>query len=329
MELKGEWRPSAESKIPHMRSYHISALYSLTKPWEDIVLDYVEAGADPKKLQTFYNLDLGIPFEDRIGGVEYQQVHRLKDDTMPNNLLPDEALFLTAAADVQRDRIEVEIKAWGDRFRCWGLDHRIFYGDTGNVYDSCYSQLAAIQDEFFTSENGTQKRVEIMLVDSGDGENTDTVYNFCYKYGNNVIYPLKGFPSTPRTREKYKISEINEYGGLPLVNIYVDLYKNMIAKYFSQEERPNDKTPDGWFTFAQNYSDEYFRQLTTERRTKIKTSAVLRWVQHGRNEAFDLNVYNFAACDIMIAQWSETYFGYKKSSPKEVFDYLKQIQNVA
>lgn len=338
MELKGEWRPTSKSKVPHMRSYHISALYSLTKPWEEIVLDYVEAGTDPKKLQTFYNLDLGLTFADRMGGVEYQQVHRLKDDTMPNNVIPKEALFLTAAADVQRDRIEVEIKAWGDRFRCWGIDHRIFYGDTGNVYDPCYTQLAAIKDELFPSEKGTNGKmaggryVELMLVDSGDGENTDTVYNFCYKFGDNVIYPLKGFPATPRTREKYKINEIKEYGGLPLVNIYVDLYKNMIAKYFSQEERPNDRTPDGWFTFAQNYSDEYFRQLTTERRTKIKTSSgveVLRWVQHGRNEAFDLNVYNFAACDILIAQWSSALLELEKPSPKDVFEYLKQTQAAA
>lgn len=323
MELQGEWRATSKSKVPNMRSYHISALYSLTKPWEDIVFDYVDAGTDPKKLQTFYNLDLGLTFADRMGGVEYQQVHRLKDDTMPNNFVPKEALFLTAAADVQRNRIEVEIKAWGDRYRCWGVDHRIFKGNTADVYDSCYAELAKIKDEVFTDG----RQIELMLVDSGDGENTDTVYNFCDKFGDyGLILPLKGFPSTPRTREKFKINEIKEYGGLSLVNIYVDLYKNMLAKYFSQEHRPGDIEPDGWFTFAQGYTDEYFRQLTTERRTKIKTAAggeVLRWVQHGRNEAFDLNVYNFAAADILIAQWSYQFFKLEYSNPKAVFEYLK------
>ena len=107
MLIKGEWRATAQSKKPNFRSYHISALYSLTKDWKAIVFDFIDAGKDAKKLQTFYNLNLGLPFEDRMGGLEYQQVHRLKDDLMPDNLVPADSLFLTAAADIQRDRIEV------------------------------------------------------------------------------------------------------------------------------------------------------------------------------------------------------------------------------
>ncbi len=322
MELKGEWRPTSTSKVPNMRSYHISALYSLKKKWAEIVLDFILAGTDPKKLQAFYNLDLGLPFEDRTGGLEYQEVHRLKDDSMPNNVVPKEAFFLTMAADVQRDRIEVEIKAWGDRFRCWGIDHRVFYGNTSDVYDPCWRQVANIKDEIFTDG----RQIEIGLIDSGDGENTDTVYSFCDLFGDGIFFPLKGFNSTARTREKFKISEINEYGGLPRIDIYVDLYKNLLAKYLSQQERQGDIYPDGWFTFAQNYSNEYFRQLTTERKEKIKTPGgleVIKWVQHGRNEAFDLNVYNFAACDLIIYQCSTGPLERENSDPRAVFEYFK------
>ena len=326
MELKGEWRPQTQAKRPNMRSYQISALYSLTKPWEEIVSDFVDSGTDPKKLQAFYNLDLGMPFADKTGGVEYQQVHRLKDDSMPNNFVPKEAFFLTAAADVQRDRIECEIKAWGDRYRCWGIDHRVFPGNTNNVYDDCWRQLAAIKDEVFTDG----RQIETMFVDSGDGENRDTVYSFCDMYGEDgLIFPLKGFNATQRTKEKYRITEIKEYGGLLLIEPFVDLYKNLLAKYLSQEERPGDIYPDGWFTFAAGYSDEYFRQLTTERKVKIKAAngqEITKWEQHGRNEAFDLNVYNFAACDFTIYQYSYLRLGYETSNPRAVFDYMRQQQ---
>ncbi len=321
IELKGEWRPTKKSTVPNYRSYHISALYSLTKRWENIVSDFINAGSDPKKLQSFFKLDLGLPFEDRTGGVEYQTVHRLRDETQEKNVVPKEALFLTCCADVQDDRIEAEIKAWGNRYRCWGIDHRVFYGNPNDIYDKCWQDFRAIKDEIFTDK----RQIELMLVDSGDGEKRDVVYSFCDTFGDNLIMPLKGFVSTTRTKEKFKIVDIKEYEDIFLVEIYVDLYKNSLARYLSQEERIDDDYPDGWFTFANSYKDEYFRQLTTEQRVKVKTPSgvvKLKWEQHGRNEAFDLNVYNLAAADIVIQQYS-AYLGYESSNPREVFEFLK------
>lgn len=322
IEQEGEWIPTTSSKIPFFRSYHISSLYSLEKPWWQVVHAFISAGNDPKNLQTFYNLDLGLPFEDRTGGVEYQTVHRLKDYDMPNNHVPEEALFMTAVADVQRDRIEVEIKAWGDRYRCWGIDHRVFRGNTSDIDDPCWQELAKITDEVFTDE----RQIELMLVDSGDGEMRDVVYHFCDIYGDGLILPLKGFVSSTRTREKFKIAEIKELEGLYLIEIYVDLYKNTLARYLNQDDREGDIYPDGWFTFASTYSDEYFRQLTTERKVKVTTPGGLtsvKWVQHGRNEAFDLNVYSLAVCDLFIYQQSTIFLGLENANPRAVFEYLK------
>jgi len=327
IEQKGEWRATAKAKKPYFRSYQISALYSLTKPWKDIVYDFLDAGSDPKKLQTFCNLDLGEPFEDRTGGVEYQVVHRLKDVNAKNNVIPKEALFLTCCADVQRNRIECEIKAWGDRYRCWGIDHRVFPGNTSDIYDPCWQKFASIKDEIFTDN----RQIDLMLVDSGDGELTDVIYNFCDTFGDGLIMPSKGLVSTTRTKDKFKIVEIDGYNGISLVEIYVDLYKNTLARCLSQEERIDGDYPDGWFTFAQNYSDEYFRQLTTEERVKVTTPSglvKLKWVQHGRNEAFDLNVYNLAAIDMIIMQYSMFYLGEESSNPRKVFEYMKDLRNV-
>ena len=330
IEQDGEWIPTQKSIIPYFRSYHISALYSLTKPWENIVLEFINAGNNPDKLQSFYNLNLGLPFEDRTGGLEYQKVHRLKDEDMENNILPKEALFLTCAADVQRDRIECEIKAWGDRYRCWGIDHRIFKGNVYDIYDPCWNSFLKIKDEVFKyadkiKQNGMQ--VELMAVDSGDGELRDVVYNFCDTFGDGLIMPLKGFVSTTRTREKFKIVPINEFETISLIEIYTDLYKNSLSRYLSQEERIDDDYPDGWFTFAKGYSDEYFRQLTTEQKVKVQTPGgltAIKWVQHGRNEAFDLNVYNMALADIVIYQQSVLYLGLDSSNARAVFELMKK-----
>ena len=328
IEKKGEWRATANSKVPHFVSYHISALYSLTRPWWRIVQRFIEAGKNPEKLQVFYNLDLGLPFEERTGGVEYQQVHRLRDDRIQKNFVPKEALFMTCAADVQRNRIEAEIKAYGDRFRCWGIDHRVFYGNTNDIYDPCWQQFRAIKDEVFTDN----RRIDIQIVDSGDGETQSAVYDFCEIFGDGIILPLKGLAVTERTKEKVRVSDLKDYNNISLVEIYVDLYKNILARYFSQEESFDDNHyPDGWHTFANSYTDEYFRQLTTEQRVKATTpggSVKIRWVQHGRNEAFDLNVYNLAAADLYIKNLSVYVLGLENPDPRSVFEYLKAIRNL-
>ncbi len=328
MEKKGVWKPTANSKVPHFVSYHISALYSLTRPWWRIVQRYIEAGKNPEKLQVFYNLDLGLPFEERTGGVEYQQVHRLRDDRMPKNVVPKEALFMTCAADVQRNRIEAEIKAYGDRFRCWGIDHRVFYGNTNDIYDPCWQQFKAIKDELFTDG----RRIDIQIVDSGDGETQSAVYDFCETFGEGEILPLKGLGITERTKEKFKLTDLPDYQYISLFEIYVDLYKNILARYLSQEESFDDNHyPDGWHTYANSYTDEYFRQLTTEQRVKEITpggSVKIRWKQHGRNEAFDLNVYNLAAADLYIKNVSLYILKLEKPDPRSVFEYLKAIRNL-
>lgn len=327
IEQQGEWRPTQRPKVPHYRSYHISALYSLTKPWENIVRDFIEAGTDPRKLQVFYNLDLGLPFEEKTGGVEYQQVQRLRDNETPNNQVPPEALILTVAVDVQRDRLEVEIEAWGDRFRCWSIDHRVFKGDTTDLNDECWQKLKAIKDEEFTDG----RLIDLGGIDSGDGESTDVVYDFCELYGDGVFMPLKGFVSTTRSREKFKIADIKNRETLSLVEIYVDLYKNTIARYLAQEERVDDEYPDGWHTFARGYSDEFFRQLTTERRVKKKlASGIIKtvWEQHGRNEAFDLCGYNLAMLDVLIQQTSLYVLGLEGVSSQKVFEYYKTLREI-
>lgn len=328
IEKKGEWRATANSKVPYFVSYHISALYSLTRPWWRIVQRFIEAGKNPEKLQVFYNLDLGEPFEERTGGVEYQQVHRLRDVNLVKNTVPNEALFMTCAADVQRNRIEAEIKAYGDRFRCWGIDHRVFYGNTLDIYDPCWQQFRAIKDEIFTGD----RQIDIQLVDSGDGETQSAVYDFCETFGDGIILPLKGLRVTERTKEKIKVADLKDYNNISLVEIYVELYKNILARYFSQEEPLDDSYyPVGWHTFANSYTDEYFRQLTTEQRIKTTTPAgivKIQWVQHGRNEAFDLNVYNLAAADLYIKNLSLYVLGLENPDPNAVFEFLKATRNL-
>ena len=318
---KGFWQPTAIAKKPHYVSYHVSGLMSPTYSWENLVADFLDCGNDPTKLKVFYNNKLGLPFEDTTAGVSLISITKMRDGVYNNDEIPDETLFLTAACDVQDDRLEVEIKAWGDRFRNWGINHIVIPGDTSDSMDPCWQELVDIKDKIWAG-----KQIFYMLVDSGDGEKTDLIYRFCEQYGDGVIFPLKGISTTARTNDKFKIKTLDDYS-VQLVEIYVDSYKTQLARWFNQEWRESDENyPEGWATIANGYSDEYLRQLTTEHRVKKITDTgriVISWEAHGRNEAFDLNVYNLCAADLVVNEISRNYLKLPASNAGKVFEVLK------
>jgi phage terminase large subunit GpA-like protein len=329
---KGEWIPTTKAKKPNYRSYHLSTLYSLFKTWEDCVADFLDAGTDPVKLQSFYNLTLGLPFEETVAGVELYKVRQLKEEHRPNNIVPNEALFLVGACDIQDDRLEVEIKAFGDRWRSWGIDHRIIKGYTSDPLDNCWNELYKIKDEVFyteTTKEGTHSGMLLraILIDSGDGEKTDLVYKFCEKDEERVFIPIKGINTTILNNKKFNIKPLDGYSNLYLLEIYVTLYKNQIARFLNSEWRSNEPYPYGYMTFAKDYTEEYFRQLTTERKIKEKLdngSIIVKWEQHGRNEAFDLCVYCLCGAEFLI---SELVRNGQCNNGKEAFELLKKQQN--
>ena len=207
----------------------------------------------------------------------------------------------------------------GQKMAELGIDHRIIYGNTSDSNDPCRNELADIKDNDW---NG--KQIELMLVDSGDGEKTDLIYSFCSYFGENVIYPCKGFEASIKTKEKFKLLKLENYE-LYLVEIYVDLYKNQLSRWLNQEWRKNEDCPEGWVTFAKDYSDEYLRQLTNEKKVKITTPGGLiktKWVKKGRNEAFDLNVYNLCAAELVVQTYSKNLFDTEQVNAKAVFDWM-------
>ena len=100
-ERGAEWVPTCKAKQPNFESYQISSMYSLTVKWVDIVVEFLEAIGDPMKMQLFYNRFLGLPFEDRSGGVEVGKISD-KAGHYHANTIPEGVLFVSAAVEVQR-----------------------------------------------------------------------------------------------------------------------------------------------------------------------------------------------------------------------------------
>jgi len=108
-----------------MRSYHLPGLYSPVgfRSWESAVIEFLQIkheGFPVLKFQNWVNTFLGEPFEDQAGRPKIEALIISKKDyhleTLPEDAKP---LFVTIGADVQKDRIECEVVAWGKNKESW------------------------------------------------------------------------------------------------------------------------------------------------------------------------------------------------------------------
>ena len=284
----GEWR--AARPFRGHASFHLSELYSPWRKWSDIVqsfLDKKHAG----DLQSFINVSLAETWEETGETVdETGLLERREEYTTP---VPLGGLLLTAGVDVQPDRLECEVVAWGHGEESWSVDYNIIYGDPDAP--EVWEELDDYLDRRWRHESGVELSIYATAIDSG-GANTQSVYQYCKKRRASRRFAIKGkggegvpIVSAPTKRKTGRRS------GRPveLFSLGVDQAKTLLFKRLPQEgDGP------GRCHFPMHYQEEYFRQLTAEKCVTryVKGFPKREWVKtFTRNEALDCRVYAYAA----------------------------------
>jgi phage terminase large subunit GpA-like protein len=205
-------------------------------------------------------------------------------------------LLVTASVDVQADRLEVKVKAWGRGEESWLVDHQVIHGDTETTQP--WVELDEYLQKQFPHECGATLRIGATAVDAG--YRTQTVYAFCRPRTHRHVFPVRGQSQPGKTilgRPSDQDIDHNGqkiHGGVKLWPIGADTAKSKIyARLKIAEPGP------GRMHFPLGLPDEYFKQLTAERLiTKYVRGYLKRvWEKEAgeRNEALDLEVYAYAA----------------------------------
>jgi len=86
---------------------------------------FEEAQKNPALLQVFINTVLGETWAQQGEAPDWQRLYERRED-YKIGAVPAGGLFLTAGVDVQRDRIECEVVAWGRGKESWSVEYRVF-----------------------------------------------------------------------------------------------------------------------------------------------------------------------------------------------------------
>ena len=303
----GEWRPTAAGN-GITRGYHLSSYYSPVGwlSWTEIMRKRDAAVHSPEKLQTFFNTILGMPWADQGEVPDVDRLYERRENYVIGEV-PEGGLILTAGADVQRDRIEVEIVAWGRDRHSWSVDYRVLEGNTNQP--EVWGKLAALLGEDFPSFYGGALRIKKLAVDSGF--NTLRVYQWARQMGSLHVMAVKGenhthvsaFVGPPALVDVTPGGRVIR-GGVRLwpVNTSIgkeELYRTL--RLSAPDLSAGEEWPAGYCHFP-NYGKEFFEQLCAEQLIThtIAGRTTTRWEKRReRNEALDIRIYARAAASVL------------------------------
>lgn len=300
----GQWRMTAsENANPKRRGYHISSLYSPLGwfTWAEIAEQWIKAQGDVTRLKSFINTILGETFEEDGESLDYEKLYENRREVYVADL-PDDVLVLTAAVDVQDDRLEYECVGWGLGKSSSGIEYGAFYGDPGQ--QDVWNRL----DEWLLRQwsycDGTRLSISCTCIDSG-GHFTMEVYRFCKAREQRRVFAIKGrggvgVPMVGRATRSNRI-------GAALFPLGVDSGKEVVVSRLKIDEPerqgysryPMQENGDP----TKGYDSAYFRALTSEKRQLKyhKGRPRYEWFKKSgvRNEALDIRNYATAALEIL------------------------------
>jgi phage terminase large subunit GpA-like protein len=297
MVAGGLWIPQAPAITRHA-GFHISEFYSPWSRWRDIAENFLKARRRREQLQVWVNTTAGETFKE-TEALELN-VHTLAARREKYEDIPEGAVFLTCATDVQATRLESVLIAWGENDENWFIDHNVIHESPERK--ESWEALEEYHRRPWRHASGLMLHpwqvggLQAITIDSG--YQAEYIYRYVAKHQREWrIYATKGdhgFKHPDIIRIHFNNPKRARFALLG-----VDGIKATIFNRLTIEEKGS-----GYCHFSDRCGDEFFQQLTSEHKVYRKDAAGLmvpRWeLKEGeRNEILDCYAYNFAARSLL------------------------------
>lgn len=294
----------ATAKFNGIAGFYINELYSVfeganfkTLAEKKLIALHEYNMGKPEKLIAYINSSEGMPYE-YVG--DTATADDLKEHGLDYDLgtVPDGGLILTAGVDVQEDRLEMIVRAWGRDDQSWLVDRQKFYGNISDAKSPVWNELSTALDHQYECANGRFVMIERMSIDSG--YLSENVYKFVRAHkrtlaikGSSTDFGTREIFAVPRkidTRHKVKRTKSDKYG-VQSYQVGTQRAKTQISDWLSLSGRPT-----AVFFWPQSTDDvnldDYLTELTNEVYAPDRSGRMLWQVKSGaRVEALDCEVY--------------------------------------
>ncbi|WLQ14295.1 phage terminase large subunit family protein [Hahella aquimaris] len=320
---RGEWRAMAPGRGTKTAGFHLSSLYSPIgwRTWADIAYAWESAvnkeSGSNAAIKTFKNTELGETWVEEGETPDWQQLAERRED-YPVGCVPAGGLLLVGGADVQQDRIEASIWAFGRGKTAWLVEHRVLMGDTAR--EDVWGRLAALLDETWSHEDGAQIPLTRFALDTGFA--TQEAYAFVRARRDPRLMAVKGRARGAALVGSPTAVDVTQGGrklrrGVKLFSVAVgiaklELYNNLRKHADMAEDGVTPVYPAGYIHLPR-VDAEFLQQLCAEQlvtRRDRNGFPVREWRKmRERNEALDCYVYaRAAACAAGLDRFEERHW---------------------
>jgi phage terminase large subunit GpA-like protein len=263
MIAAGEW--VASKPFASHAGFHIWAGYSLfpNAAWSKLAAEWLRVKSDPLARQTFYNLVLGEPYEDRGDKALSERTLLARTEVWAAEV-PQGVAVVTAGLDLQDDRVEIEIAGWGKNEEHWSIAHEVIEGDPDSP--ALWAEVDAFLKRTWYRADGRGFEVKAACIDSG-GHHTQRVYDFCKARLGRHIWAIKGESARGGARSPVwptkRPSARNRQAFRPVI-IGVNSAKDVLRSRLALEQpAPGEECP-GYLHYNTGTDINFFAQLVSE-----------------------------------------------------------------
>lgn len=319
----GKWIHMHPERRKHL-GYQWNRLVSPFSGWQNIAAEFLAAQGDRDALQTFVNLTLAEWFtaqrvqsidptglserieKDREAKVYEEVPPQVRSRMVRVNhrySVPMAGFVIVISVDVQDDRLEAKVKAWGLNEESFLIKKVVLRGSPARM--ETWNKLDELLDEEFYHAAGFTLRPRITTIDI-QGHYTDQVYAWILRKraSQRNVLGIQGRGNTETTTRMVadKIHTNNKLK-VPVILVGVDTAKEIIYSRLVDYDQTRAQMHfcDDLGSEGSEVVADYFKQLTAEEQAKVlnrrtgRTRSEWRLRKgHKRNEALDLEVYNLA-----------------------------------
>lgn len=302
-----------------VRSYHLSSWYSPVGwlSWTKIIGLWEAAQGLPHKMKSIVNTIFGRTWVEAGEAPQWEVVYGRRSRSYRMREIPKGVVFLTAGADVGHDHVEISVWGWGRKRQRWLIEHiRI---DGAYNEPETWEQVTAAIERRYLHPCGAVLHIRRFGIDRNAWPGV--VDPWVMEQDRSRVVAVRGSDSldgyTKWSRRKPKPGDPTPWGAsarFEYVTVGSSFMKLELYACLGLRLVEGQDLPKGWIHLAGDISEEYAKQLVSERLTfegRKGKRAKGTWVPVGaaRHEALDCAVYARAMAHLVgWDRWSDHDF---------------------
>ncbi|BCW88039.1 hypothetical protein sos41_11770 [Alphaproteobacteria bacterium SO-S41] len=162
------------SDLPHYRArgtggrqpgFFFWQVISPMRSWDVVVKKYIDSKGNYLLEKVFSQQVLAEAFEEKGEAPDEEKLYLVSRNGHPLGRIPPGGYILTGGVDVQGDRLEWAVWAWGPGLSSWLIDKGVIPGDP--EAEETWRQLDAVMERTYAMPNGREWGADLWGVDTG------------------------------------------------------------------------------------------------------------------------------------------------------------------